>query len=69
MTQSPTEYLINRYKRLYTPFIVNGEGRFYECKGEMIPEKEFLKQFPVAETIRVLHAGQHKGDNIGSAAL
>ena len=68
-TQSPSEYLAHKTKQEQTPYIINNDGEFYQCNGLLIPRAEFESHFPMAEKIRVLHMGQHKGDNIGSAAL
>jgi len=68
-TQSIQEYLRNREKHLTTPYIINENGGFYECKGLLIPEKEFISLFPLGDQIRSLHSGMHKGESIGSARI
>lgn len=69
-TQELKTYLVNKQKQETTPFIINNNGGFYICKGELIPMKEFNEVlFPLGDKIRTLHAGQHKGEAIGSAGI
>lgn len=67
--QNLSDYLFNKKKRELTTFVVNNEGRFYECKGVRIPENEFHQLFPLGDKIRSLHSGQMKGNGIGSAGI
>lgn len=69
MIQSPSQYLANKVRQESTPYVINNDGEFYVCKGILIPRAEFNSHFPMAETIRVLHSGQQKGDGIGSAGI
>jgi hypothetical protein len=70
LIQKPSVYLNNKNMRLNTRFIVRGNGeRVYVLKDTEIEEAEFLRLFPLGDKIKVLNDSQHKGDNIGSAAL
>lgn len=64
--QTPTEYCINKQTLLNTPFIIDGQGGWFEYEGQLIAENEFLKMFPLGDKIRPIT--NDKGPSIGSAS-
>lgn len=66
-TQTPSEYLYNKSALLSTPYIITKDGAFFEYEGELIPEEQFIKMFPLANKVRS-NAGS-KGENIGNAVI
>lgn len=42
-----TQWLNNRYKRTYTPYVINRDGGFYKEGNELIPAWIFEQAYPV----------------------
>lgn len=66
LIQSPSEYLKNKTKQEQTPYVINNDGEFYDCKGLLVPRSEFDSYYPMAEKVMVRHEGQYKDEGIGS---
>lgn len=60
MTQTPTEYLNNLYKRKYSMIRIRNGNEFYVLKGIEIPVHEFHERFPVAEKVKARSREQIK---------
>ena len=60
------EYIANKDKRTYSPFIVKDGERFYMDSDEsfrLIPEKEFYNKYPLSEKVRPESKKLDKGEN------
>ena len=58
-----TQYLNNKDKRTYTPFVVNSGGRFFMEADFLIPEREFYAKYPLAEKVQPESKKLDKGEN------
>ena len=57
------QYIANKDKRTYFPFIVKNGERFYMESDKLIPEKDFYNKYPLSEKVRPESKKLDKGEN------
>lgn len=64
MTQTPTDYIHNLYKRMNTLFTIRNGIGFYIEEGKEIPVAEFYKMYPLGDKIRRETLASVKGSTV-----